>query len=222
MDLGDNVEFRNRLVVLAELFDLKLAPTRQALYFEALRDLPFPNVAIALNQAAKHCKFFPKPAELRALAVGDAEDAAEAAWMALRKAMSAVGSYSSLVTSNPVLGEAITAVFGSWPEACAMELTPEMWSSKRKEFGRVYRVLAGRGLDGARYLVGICEAQNSGQAEWKRFNPVAVLEADGVRQLTAAEADSYRTALAAQRGGLTRLDTGGFERLLSIRPGESA
>src|SRR4051812_3755329 len=178
MHVSDSGEFVRRLVVLGELFEATLSPAKQALYFEALRDLPFKDVAGALNAAAKVCTFMPKPAELRKLAVGDVDDLAEQAWMALRKAMASVGGDSSLVTSNPALGEAILAVFGSWPDACSSELSPEMWSSKRKEFGRVYRVLTGRQLDGARYLAGVCESQNAGRKDWSKFVPVAVLEAD--------------------------------------------
>lgn len=222
MDIADNGEFRQRLVTLAELFDLKLAATRQALYFEALRDLPFEKVAQALNQAARVCKFFPKPAELRAIIVGDAEDAAEGAWMIFRKAMSAVGGYSSLVTANPALGETILAVFGSWPQACSLELSPEMWASKRKEFGRVYRVVAGRSLDGVRYLPGICETRNMGREEWKKYIPIAVLETDMVRLLEGSEAESYRQLAAAQRSELTQMSASGLERLLPVQRGETA
>jgi hypothetical protein len=205
MTTSDNTEFRNRLVALAEVFDAKIAATRQALYFEALRDLPFERVVYALSQAVRVCKFFPKPAELRALAVGDLEDATEAAWMAFKGAMARAGAYRSLATSNAALGEAIVTVFGSWPAACALELSPEMWTAKRKEFGRVYRVLAGRSLDGARYLAGICEAQNAGEAKWRKHIPVAVLEMDTIRLLDADEAESYRGAIAAERGGLTQV-----------------
>lgn len=214
MHVSDSGEFVRRLVVLGELFEAKLSPAKQALYFEALRDLPFEAVARGLDQAARTCTFFPRPAELRALAVGDVDDAAEAAWMALRKAMARVGGYSSLVTSNPELGESILAVFGSWPDACSSELTPEMWASKRKEFGRVYRVLAGRQLDGARYLPGVCESQNAGRKEWTKFVPVAVLEADTVRVLEAVEAESYRTLIAATSHQLTRLNTSELNRLV--------
>lgn len=206
MTTDDNTEFRNRLVALAELFDAKIAATRQALYFEALRDLPFEQVVQALTQAARACKFFPKPAELRSLAVGDIEDATEAAWMAFKGAMARAGAYSSLATSNASLGETIVAVFGSWPQACATELSPEMWAAKRKEFGRVFRVLAGRGLDGARYLAGVCEAQNAGREDWTRHIPVAVLEMDSIRHLGPVEAERYRSAIAAERSGLSRID----------------
>lgn len=204
MDIADNVEFRNRLIVLADLFDVKLSPQRQALYFEALRDLAFDAVANAFGQAAKTCKFFPKPVELRSLAVGDVEDQAETAWMDLKRAMGRVGSYSSLIT-DATLGEAIRAVFGSWPEACTMELSPEMWTAKRKEFGRVYRVLRDRQLVGSRYLPGLCEIQNAGIDAWAKYVPVAQLMAGDVQVLRASEADAARTAIAATSHGFSLL-----------------
>lgn len=220
MDIGDNTEFRNRLVTLAELFDLRLAPTRQALYFEALRDLPFDAVAHGLNQAARACTFFPKPAELRALAVGDEEDAAETAWMALRLAMRSAGSYASLVTADAALGEAIVAVFGGWPQVCALDLSAEMWANKRKEFGRVYRVLRSRGLSGSRYLAGICEQQNAGRPEWMKFVQVQRIAGAVLEALSLDAAERERTQLAAASHGFTRLGAG--VDALPAREGETA
>lgn len=208
MDIGDSTEFRNRLVVLAEVFDVKLSPQRQALYFEGLRDLPFAAVAKSLNRAVQTCQFFPKPAELRSLAVGDAEQHVEAAWMLFKHALSRVGAYSSLVVSDPVLGETIRALGGSWPEACVLDLSPEMWASKRKEFGRMFRVFHARELIGARYLPGICESQNSGNRDWARFTPVAWLGVDGIRTLSVKEAEAARTQIAAEAHGFRRLGEG--------------
>lgn len=222
MDLDDSSDFTRRLIALGELFDASLTPVRQALYFEALRDVPFPAVAHALNQAAKTCTFFPRPAELRALALGDAESVAEAAWMALKRAMSTAGGYASLVCPDAALGEAVLALWGSWPAACASELSPEMWAAKRKEFGRVYRVLSDRQLDGARYLPGICEQQNAGTEDWKRFIPVSVLEGHQVRPLGPAEAETCRQAIAAQSHELTRMTAERIAKLVPAQKGETA
>lgn len=209
MHVNDSGEFVRRLIVLGELFDITLPPARQALYFEALRDLSFEDVAASLNAAAKTCTFMSKPAELRKLAVGDDEDLAEVAWLAFRGAMRAAGAYASLVTSDPALGETIVAMFGSWPDACECELSPEMWSSKRKEFGRVYRVLRDRGLSGVRYLAGVCERQNAGRDNWLRFVDVAVLGAKGdMRRLRGDEAETFRVSIAAGAREFSRLSDG--------------
>lgn len=200
--------FSARLVTLAELFDSKLSAGKIWLYFEALRDLPLDLVVTAVVTGAQRCTFMPKPAELRALAVGDDEQATERAWMACRTAMRVVGSYASLVVMDPALGETITAMFGSWPAACAAELSPEMWAAKRKEFSRVYRTLVNRGLVGARYLAGICEQQNSGRPDWLAYVPVKQLHGDAIETLTHEQADTARTQMAAVSHGFTRLGSG--------------
>lgn len=202
MNVEDSGELVRRLNALGELFDVTLSPAKKALYFEALRDLPFDAIATALNAAVKTCTFMPRPAEIRKLAIGDVDDAIETAWMALRAAMQSAGAYRSIATTDPALGEAIVALFGSWPEACATDLSPEMWSSKRKEFGRVYRVLCDRALTGTRYLPGIVEQQNGGRLDWTKYTDVTLIGAQGeLRELKDAEAEPFRTRIVASAYG---------------------
>lgn len=199
-------EFLRRLVALGEIFDKKLSPQQQALYFEALADLPMDAVVLAMNQATKLCQFFPRPVELRQFALGDSEDHAELAWVTFRKAMKQTGSYASLLVEDAALGEAIVAMFGSWPQACVAELSPEMWASKRKEFARVYRVMCNRQLDGTRYLAGICEQTNAGRKDWMAHVPVHALERSGnVRALPARDAETAKLAAASTAHELSRL-----------------
>jgi len=194
-------------MALAEVFDVKLSPGRTALYFESMRDLPLSAVVQALNAAVKGCKFFPRPAELREFAQGNSEDAAEAAWLAFKSAMPRLGYMASVSVRDAALAETILAVFGSWSAACTAELSPEMWSSKRKEFGRVYRVMRGRMLEGGRYLIGPVEQQNAHRLDWRRYAPVGRIDLDGsARSLTASEADVERQQLAAQSNDFSRLD----------------
>lgn len=198
MDIGDSTEFRNRLVALAELFDGKLSASKQALYFEALRDIPFPDVAAAIGAAVKACTFMPKPAELRKLAVGDSEDLAEAAWLLFRQALRSVGAYTSIALTDAALGETVLALFGGWPEACRAEYSPEMWSSKRKEFGRIYRVFRDRALGGARYLPGLTEMANAGREDWRKYFALAVLDGHEVLRLDGDEAETYRQQISTR------------------------
>jgi len=222
MELTDNTDFRRRLVTLAELVDVKLSPQRQALYFEALQDIPYAAVVRALDTIAKTWRFlkFPLPAEIRAVAVGTDEDAAERAWLAVRRAIGRVGAYASLAVVDAALGETIQAMFGGWPEACAADLTPEMWASKRKEFGRIYRAMQGRQLVGARYLAGICERQNAGRPDWQRFNPLVLLDGERVRELHGVEAEQYRVQIAAGASGFRQLAES--VDALPVRQGDTA
>lgn len=201
--------FFERLAGLSELFNgpgAVFSEVKAELYFEALRDLPFEAVSRALNQAVRVCTFMPKPAELRKLAIGDSDDATERAWLALKTAMRSAGSYTSLIVDDPALAEAVLAIFNSWPEACLAELSPEMWANKRKEFGRVYRVMVDRALVGSRYLPGLCEQQNGGRADQMAYVPVKRLEAGSLRALSAAEAEQARISIAGLASGVKQLE----------------
>lgn len=57
--------FVTKLAILAEVFNEPMSPTRLVGYRAALNDLVFDDVAAALNDCAKTCVFFPKPAEIR-------------------------------------------------------------------------------------------------------------------------------------------------------------
>lgn len=122
MDIRDSTEFANRLAALGEVFDVKLSGARQALYFEALRDLDFSLLAEAMNDAVRMCRFFPKPVELRELAMGSAGDRAEAAWTLFRQLARAVGAYGSPAFTDSALERTVFSLFGTWPAACQAEL----------------------------------------------------------------------------------------------------
>lgn len=157
----DFAVFSARLVELGELFDAKLSESKQLLYFQALQDLPVEAVDGALIQAVRGCKFFPKPVELRAFIVGDDEDHAEQAWLEFKQLARQIGGYSSPTFEDPALADALVAVFGSWEGACWTDFSPEMWSSKRKEFGRVYRAIRTRGETAPKQLAGFFERENA-------------------------------------------------------------
>ena len=190
--------FTAQLVGLQELLGgPPFTEARLALYCDAVSDLPLETLLPAIRAAARTATFFPKPVELRALALGETADAIEHSWLLFRKAMRQQGAYASVVTTDPVLGATIEAMFGGWPQACAAEFSPEMWSAKRKEFERVYRVFAQRGLIGARHLPGRTEIQNADRPEWVKYTTLAVIGPTGITCLQGADAEQYRASLAA-------------------------
>lgn len=157
-------EFLERLGLLSELFNgagAVFSEAKATLYFEALRDLPLASVVRGLNEAVKVCTFMPKPAEIRKLVVGDDEDTAELAWLEFKRLARDAGGYASPTFSDPALADAIVAVFGSWEAACWSDFSPEMWSSKRKEFGRVYRAMRTRGQTGPKQIAGFFARENA-------------------------------------------------------------
>lgn len=161
MTIADFEVFSAKLVTLAELLDAQLSESKQLLYFEALQDLDLDDVLQAITQAARTCTFFPKPVELRTLSVGDDAAHTETAWQNYKQLAARVGGYQSPTFDDPALAATLVAVFGSWEEACWVELSPEMWASKRKEFDRVYRPLRRRGATGPVTLPGFIERENA-------------------------------------------------------------
>jgi hypothetical protein len=134
------------------------------MYFRALQDLPWETVKVGCRRALSQCRFLPKPVEIRELAGGpveSAEDRTERAWLAWRNAARAVGSYKSLVIQESALAMTLVAMFGGWPQACTAEFSAEMWAAKRKEFGRVYRVMQSRETGGPVRLPGHHERTNA-------------------------------------------------------------
>jgi len=153
--------FIDRLVVLAEIFNAPLSTAAQLLYFEALKDLPVDAVHQALTTCLRSCTFMPKPSEIRQHVSGDLETATEAAWLDYKQLARTVGGYRSPLIADAALADALVAIFGSWEAACWTELSPEMWAAKRKEFGRVYRVMRERGGTEPRVLPGYCDRMNN-------------------------------------------------------------
>lgn len=165
-------DFISRLTTLSELFGARLSEATQVLYFEALQDLELDWLIRAISQSAKHCKFMPKPVELREFAIGPIEDQALVAWNGWRRAARLGGASRSLICDSAA-AFAIENTFGSWPEACVLELSPEMWASKRKEFTQNYRIALLREYLGPyRFLKGTGTIDN-------KWNKTLFLDDDG-------------------------------------------
>ena len=138
MTATDAPAFLAHLSLLAELFDAKFSEAKQQLYFEALSDIELGSLQDAMREAARSCKFMPKPIELRELAVGSVADWAETAWLEFRADIRRIGQYGTWNPDDDSTRRAVREVFGSWSDACASELSPEMWQARKKEFIRVY------------------------------------------------------------------------------------
>ena len=158
MTNDDRHEFTKIMFVLAETFKEPMSDLRLEGYWLGLSDLPLDNIRDAAAQAVRACKFFPRPSELREIADGSREDDTEKAWQLYKAEARRIGGYGS-PTLDAALAETLVLVFGSWQAACWTDFSPEMWASKRKEFGRSYRILRQRGLKGPTQLAGFFERE---------------------------------------------------------------
>ena len=68
MNPAHRQHFAVRLASLAEVYGANLTPALLTEYFAALSDLPLEAVIIGMGNAAKTCRFFPRPVEIRELA----------------------------------------------------------------------------------------------------------------------------------------------------------
>ena len=146
---SDRPAFGEALAILAETLGEELSATKVRGYFEAMRDLDIEVVIDAMRYCLGHCKFFPKPVELRDAAEGSVEDQAALAWTWMLRALEDVGTYQSVDFGDPVLHAVIDAL-GGWHEAWRIErLDPRDQGFKRAEFVRLYRAMATRAGDRA-------------------------------------------------------------------------
>jgi hypothetical protein len=225
MTKDDQKEFLQRLVVLGEYFDRELSASLQAAYYDALKIYPREEVFAALSAAMAGSRFFPKIAEIVDWIEGAPEDVAEAAWTDAKTAARRVGGYVSVVLDE-ALGKSIVALFGGWAEFCAAEFSPEMWASKRKEFGRVYSVMRGRCPERLVRLAGECEKNNGQRAEWEQYTSVYVLPTcrelthDEAKRLVEGSNDRLSTRQNDRRSlSPARLDEGRGRDTGRVRPG---
>ena len=118
MTRDDAQRFSEAILVLAATFNEAVNDTRMEAYFGALEDLDIADVVAATRLAIGSCKFFPRPVELRELVHGTAEDAAVAAWEAVRHEISRVG-YLGEPKLPAGAWAAVRAVWGSWERLCS-------------------------------------------------------------------------------------------------------
>lgn len=199
----DAREFLRELAVVAETFDRTLSDPVLMIYFDALKDQPLDACLRALRTAIKTKTFMPKPAELRGLIEspgGDPELADEMAWLQYKELARRHGQYASVENVEGALAATILAVFGSWPEACGLELSSEMWASKRKEFGRVYRTMRANGVAAPQRLVGFCEQENTRRGLGPAYEPTGILrQGTSTEQLVKSDAVAALRARAFER-----------------------
>lgn len=115
---ADRPRLARVLAVLGETFNEPVSDLRAEGYYEGLKDLDIAAVEAGAMLALKTAKFFPRPAELREFALGNADDAAEIAWAELLAEVRRVG-YLGTPTLSAQTMDAIRDLWGSWAHLCA-------------------------------------------------------------------------------------------------------
>jgi hypothetical protein len=164
---GKREHFLKYMATLGELFDKQISESMLELYWEILKDFSEQEIMKVFNLAGRHCKFFPKPAELLEILEGDKQDQAVLAWEKVYKATSSIGAYESVQFDDPVIHSCIK-LMGGWVELCRVKTDEMKW--KQKEFEKLYSVFSQRSSH-PKYLVGITEHENSMRGFNVELNP---------------------------------------------------
>ena len=178
-------QFANIMTGLCEAYGHKPSARRIAIYRRALSDLSYDQLRDACVRVVRESTFFPAVADIRKYVEPATDEAGLIGWSALQRAAESVGAYKSLLVEDESLGQAVVAVFGSWPAFC--QQTDIELATKRHEFAAAYKQ-ARRGGVGVRRLKGLCEL--SGQYEISNSVWAGLLSASGaVENVRDAEAE---------------------------------
>jgi len=143
MTSEDRPRFAELLFALAETFDETMSEMRAEIYFRAVCGHAIEHIEVAMIEAARSMKFFPKPAELLAFIEGDPTDDAELAWSTVYRQVRAIGYLGTPQFSDDAILRAIGDVFGGWQALCSKLPNdgPELlgWAKQFKATYLVYR-----------------------------------------------------------------------------------
>lgn len=166
MTKPDQKQFGKIMASIAIACGKEINEVTISVYFEALKDLLIQEVESAGSQLIKNWDkpgMLPTPGQFREAIVGDPASRASVALETLKTAMSKTGSYKSVAFADQALMVAIEH-HGDWVEVCRAynELRDQDISFWEHNFKQVYQQAVKRGRQPSRrYLMGICEMQNS-------------------------------------------------------------
>lgn len=125
MTRDDSAAFAALMLGLGEVYGEPVSDVRMEIYFAALADLDIETVRAAATAHVRLSKFFPRPAELREVIDGSADDRAELAWAAVLNLVRRYGYTGTDGKGKPpafpdeVTRRAALDMYGSWRALCA-------------------------------------------------------------------------------------------------------
>ncbi len=161
MNKQHKADFFKLMHSLGEIYNKKMTEVLLDIYWNALLEFDFCEVAQAMSQHIKEAdngQFMPKPADIHRLLSGDSQTRALSAWTKVEKAFVRVGIYESVVFDDAKIHAVIHAM-GGWTQ---LGLTSQReWPFKQQEFCKRYQGLLHDDLKPyPAKLIGIIEHEN--------------------------------------------------------------
>lgn len=119
---ADERQFAELLFTLGEVMNEPVSPVRAEMYCRLLEDLPFADVRHAVHQYALSARFFPKPADLRDIALGNVDERADLAFAYVQREVRRVGWMGKPSWPDAETERAAMQLYGGWQRLC--ELLP--------------------------------------------------------------------------------------------------
>jgi hypothetical protein len=169
----NEIEFAPVFAILIDYFGAKPSEAVSNVYYEAFKEWSLQDFKKACQSVMESRVFsgLPKIAEIREAFIGNIEDAKVMAYQSLLKA-TASGGYESVIFEDGAIGHAVEAM-GGWQKVC--EMTFDDWKYRKKEFESLYMAYLRRGDTEPVKFLGLFEAHNNQNEEWKKFTPKEIV-----------------------------------------------
>jgi hypothetical protein len=112
------LDFAELLFSIAQMYDRNITKRGVELYCRLVEDLPFEAVRSAMHQHITTSKFWPLPADIRVIALGNVEEQAELAWAHVRREVRRVGWMGKPEWPDEQTERAAMQLYGGWQALC--------------------------------------------------------------------------------------------------------
>jgi len=152
-------------------------PIVYELFYESVKSFGFDAVKSAFSvhiQSPDNGQWMPKPADIIRILSGTSKDNSHVAWSKVKKSISTVGSYETVVFDDPIIHRVIQDM-GGWISLCAASVEEQPF--KGNEFKSRYTAYKSQGEipDYPAKLYGIHESDNSSKGLLEHIpNPVLI------------------------------------------------
>jgi hypothetical protein len=143
-DIERKTLFKDGLCGLGEIFSKSTSDTMLKMYYVALEDLSIEQVRIAINRAAKECKFFPTPAHLIELSgYATLERRALIAWQDAEGAVVEHGYMRHVDFTDDRIINAVIRALGDWVHFNSLFTNAKNEDFLRSKFIKAYEKFSG-------------------------------------------------------------------------------
>ncbi len=142
MKANEKKTFTASLLVIAETVNKKISPALMKTYWACLKNYDFSDVQHALSELLKNPDvkkhpYFPAPTDVIAIIQGNVEEKSLFAWTEVKKAISEIGHYDSVIFPDELI-HAVIRDMGGWIHLC--QCTEKELTFAQRDFERRYQV----------------------------------------------------------------------------------